>query len=339
MSERSSRGVRRRELLTGGLAAGAGALLLGGTTGVSAVAAGRPSRDGPMGDGGAAPSRPLSEDPSGLMLPQAIPAQIAGAQMMGIYGTSFSTFGYNPTDQASVLYVGGKGAHVSGAGARLHAWIPLRPGSRIVRLDYFGFRDADGTQTWWLMLFDPSTFAVSALTADVASGIGAIGATRVLDELVLPGYEYAVMANSTSGDPYVRGAIVQFTPPAGDFYPISPKRVYDSRLSGGRLNNALERTLSVAIELGTANVVVPSGARAVAVNLTIDQTAGAGYLSIRPAATAWDGTSSINWSGAGATIANGASSLVGGDRQVTVRCGGTVDASTHFLIDVVGYYL
>jgi hypothetical protein len=144
---------------------------------------------------------------------------------------------------------------------------------------------------------------------------------------------------STSADPYVRGAVVQYLPPAGDFYPISPKRVYDSRLSGGRLYRAVERTLSVAVELGTANVVVPPGARAVAVNLTIDQTAGAGFLSIRPAGTAWDGTSSINWSGAGATIANGVSSPLGGDREVTVRCGGTVDASTHFLIDVVGYYL
>jgi hypothetical protein len=29
---------------------------------------------------------------------------------------------------------------------------------------------------------------------------------------------------------------------------------------------------------------------------------------------------------------------LGGDRQFTVFCGGTPDARTHFIIDILGYY-
>lgn len=266
-----------------------------------------------------------------------LPDLMPGARMVSLYGTSFRTFGYNPTDQACVLYVGGKGAHVGGAGARLHATIPAPPGSQIVRLDYFGFRDAEGTQVWWCMRFDPITFAVSAVSTDTLTGTGSLTGSRVVSELVLPGFEYAVMAQSSPGDPYVRGAVVQYLPPAGDFVAVAPLRVYDSRVSGGPITNGTERVVSVSTELGTANVAVPAGARAVALNLTIDQAIGYGFLSVRPAETAWSGTSSINWASSGAVLANGTACRLGGDRQVAVLCGGV--GSTHFLLDVVGYYL
>ncbi len=292
-------------------------------------------RQGPMGDG--VPMTPEASLRSTVGLAE-IPTSLPGARMVSLYGTSFHTFGYNTTDNADVLYVGAKGAHVSGAGARLHATIPALPGSRIVQVDYFGFRDTQGTQTWWVMRFDPISFAVSAVSTDTLTGTGPITGSRALNELVLPGYEYAVMGQSSSGDPYVRGAVVQYLPPVGDFFAVTPMRVYDSRISGGRIAAGEERVVSVSLELKSGNLAVPPGARAVALNLTIMGTKGKGWLSVRPAGTVWGSTSSINWSGAGVTLANATTSGVGGDRELAVLCGNK-RVSTHFTIDVVGYYL
>lgn len=290
-------------------------------------------RQGPMGDGVLAPPEATPGSTVGLA---AIPTLLPGAQSVGLYGTSFHTFGYNPTDNADVLYVGAKGAHVSGAGARLHATIPAPPGSLIVQADYFGFRDAAGTQTWWLMRFDPTNFAVTAVATDTLTGTGPLTLSRAVCELALPGYEYAVMAQSSLGDPYVRGAVVQYLPPAGDFFAVTPMRVYDSRRSGGRIAAKKERVVSVSRDLTSGMIAVPAGARAVALNLTVMGTVGKGWLSVRPAGTRWGGTSSIKWPGAGVTLSKCTISGVGGDRELAVLCGGT--GSTHFAIDVIGYY-
>jgi len=136
----------------------------------------------------------------------------------------------------------------------------------------------------------------------------------------------------------VRGAIVQYIPPAGDFFPISPKRVYDSRVNGGRIYNGQERLVFVGNQLG-GGTVVPSGARAVALNVTLDATVQSGYLSVRPDGTTYNGTSSINWFMTNEIIANGVTSTLGGDRRVRVRTGGVSGGSTHFIFDAVGYYL
>jgi hypothetical protein len=291
-------------------------------------------RHGPMGDGVPVPPEASLGPAVGLA---DIPALLPGARMVGLYGTSFHTFGYNPTDNAIVLYVAGKGAHVSGAGARLHATIPAPPGSLIVQADYFGFRDTEGNQEWWLMRFDPMSFGPASFSSDTLTGTGPLIGSRAVSELVLPGYEYAVMAQSSSGDPYVRGAVVQYLPPAGDFFAVTPMRVYDSRISGGRIAAGQERVVSVKRALESGKIAVPAGARAVALNLTIIKTVGKGWLSVRPAGTGWSGTPTIKWSRTPVNLSKCTISGVSSDRELAVRCGGT--GSTHFAIDVVGYYL
>ena len=91
----------------------------------------------------------------------------------------------------------------------------------------------------------------------------------------------------------------------------------------------------------TSANVVPAGATAVAYNLTVTQTAGAGFLSVTPgsptAPSSPPTTSSINWSGDGANLANGLAVKLDASRQIRVRCGG--GGSTDFVIDVTGYYI
>jgi len=122
---------------------------------------------------------------------------------------------------------------------------------------------------------------------------------------------------------------------AGALHPISPQRVYDSRGTDGPIGDGQERVVSLAVSTG-GGPVVPHGATAVAITLTVTNTQGAGgFLAVRPAGTGYAGTSSINWFGPGQNLATTVISQLGGDRQLIVR-GGFMPAD--FLIDVTGYY-
>lgn len=65
-------------------------------------------------------------------------------------------------------------------------------------------------------------------------------------------------------------------------------------------------------------------------------TGGFGYLAINPGGNTVEGASTINWFGAGQSLANGVALSLNGSRQVTVICNG--GGNTHFIIDVAGYF-
>ena len=133
------------------------------------------------------------------------------------------------------------------------------------------------------------------------------------------------------------------------FVPVTPTRVYDSRVGAplptGILLAGTNRTISVADGRDGAGGVsvanlVPAGATAVTANVTVTgTTSGFGYLVINPGGITTAGASTINWFGAGQTLANGVTLTLNASRQLTVLCDGASGASTHFIIDVSGYYL
>ena len=123
--------------------------------------------------------------------------------------------------------------------------------------------------------------------------------------------------------------------PAGAtrFTPITPKRAYDSREpgAGGPIACTQSRTTSVAI-----GGDVPVGSKAVAFNLTLDQTVNAGYLTVTPGGTTLlPLASTINWYRNNQVIANGAAVNISADRTVTTFAG---CGSTQYIIDVAGYF-
>lgn len=134
-------------------------------------------------------------------------------------------------------------------------------------------------------------------------------------------------------------ATVHYLPPTAGLVPITPKRVYDSR-AGARI--ALDETRVISVATGTDGSpnVIPPGARAIAYNITItDTVTGFGYLTVVPGGAPTGGPSSVNWDKVSATIANGLQVGLDSNRQVSVYCSGVPGAATHFIIDVVGYFL
>ena len=134
---------------------------------------------------------------------------------------------------------------------------------------------------------------------------------------------------------------------SGQFHPITPARVYDSRYTVatdagvGPMQAGTSRTISVAQAFAPDSVtpsisnVVPVGSTAVAYNLTVAATGPAGYLSVNPGGTPAITASSINWAAPGTVLANASVVKLDSTRQVKVFCFGS---STEAIIDVVGYY-
>jgi len=128
---------------------------------------------------------------------------------------------------------------------------------------------------------------------------------------------------------------------AGQLHPVSPHRVYDSRQAEGRLTGGLSRIVSVKDGRSLVGVfdladLVPVGSTAIAYNLTIIDTIGAGFLAITPAGDAAYSASAINWTTSGVAVANASIVDIDSARNITVWAGG--GGATHFIIDIVGYY-
>jgi lysophospholipase L1-like esterase len=113
------------------------------------------------------------------------------------------------------------------------------------------------------------------------------------------------------------------------FTPMAPVRVADSRSNQALSALKTGSPQRLQIDFG----VVPAGASAVAVNLTVTATAGSGYLTVYPCGSRPE-VSSLNWNEPRATLANGAIVLL--DRTGGFCVFSSVD--THLVVDVGGFF-
>ncbi len=127
----------------------------------------------------------------------------------------------------------------------------------------------------------------------------------------------------------INGARIGYTMgPAGPVLLPAPVRLYDSR-PGTKIGHAQTRTHSLASRL-------PVGATGAILDITVTGTEQNGFLTVYSASASTPGASSINWSAAGQTIANGVQTGVSSARAIKVTCGGA-GAKTDYLVDLVGY--
>jgi hypothetical protein len=131
-----------------------------------------------------------------------------------------------------------------------------------------------------------------------------------------------------------------YTPPAtlSDYYTVAPCRVADTRNANGSrggpaLTPAQIRTFPVAGFCG-----VPAGAKAVAVNVTSVSPGAVGNFQLFPGNAFPMGTSVVNFD-PGKTQAASSMLMLSTDGGGTLGVQNVSAGSTHFLLDVVGYYL
>jgi hypothetical protein len=226
--------------------------------------------------------------------------------------------------------------------------VPL--GSTLTNIEYI----VEGTQAGRVALIRWTADAAVAQTylyqqTLPGAGSGIVVYSSPLTEVVdgLHTYEAFFTDNGTpSATTFCNGIRVRFRPPSSGLVPITPARVYDSRLNmapdaNGTITGGSNRTVSVANARNVATgaiigAVVPANATAIAYTLTISDTTGQGYLAVNPGGVTVVSASTINWFGAGQILANTGVVKVANDRTITVVAGG---GSTNFIVDVVGYFL
>jgi hypothetical protein len=129
------------------------------------------------------------------------------------------------------------------------------------------------------------------------------------------------------------GAVEMTVPsPSTQFFTIPPCRRVDTRSGGG---GPLACGVTHTFSLTGGACGVPSGAEAVAVNVTITEPSAPGNVNVFPGGTSPPITAILNYS-AGATRGNNAVVQLGAGGQVGVRC--SPSGSAHVIIDVNGYF-
>jgi hypothetical protein len=118
------------------------------------------------------------------------------------------------------------------------------------------------------------------------------------------------------------------------FNPISPYRVLDTRPGGGHGSRKLGQGTILTVAIASDYLPVPTGASAVALNLTVVDATGYSYVTIYPDGEALPLASNINF-GPNQTIANAVTAKLGdtGAIQVYNNAG-----DVHVILDIAGFY-
>ena len=170
-------------------------------------------------------------------------------------------------------------------------------------------------------------------------GVGSVIATA----LIAGGAAYAV---GSSGPTNPKGTPGEFIPHPTQVVrdtdntvkTIAPCRAVDTRHGGGVIATGSTRTFSItgtnlSAQGGSATgCAVPTYAGAALLNVNVTGTTGAGYVSVFPAAPK-PATSTVNFTGKGQTIANGATIALSPTGSVEVYAA----RGTQVIIDVTGY--
>lgn len=120
---------------------------------------------------------------------------------------------------------------------------------------------------------------------------------------------------------------------AGNYHPLTPDRVVDSRSGLGTAKGAVTPGSDRLIDPTPAGVPT-SGVSAVVVTVTVVSAVGDGWLTAYPDGASLPNTSTINYR-AGWTGAATATVPVGASGKFRVSAG---KGATDFLVDVIGYY-
>lgn len=122
-------------------------------------------------------------------------------------------------------------------------------------------------------------------------------------------------------------------PTTGRFSAIAPVRVLDTRDGTG---GARRVPAGKAIDVQIAGVGgVPANATAAVFNLTAVSTAAAGFISAFPAGSALPATSSLNFTGPVAAIANLVTVSIGAGGRVALFA----STDSDLIVDITGYYV
>lgn len=151
---------------------------------------------------------------------------------------------------------------------------------------------------------------------------------------------YVDLTDSSSGTAELVADVTgYFSQAAGSGYtPLTPGRILDTRNGTGGTSGPLEagRSLPVTVAGADGGLLPASGISAVALNVTVADATGAGYLTVYPDGESTPNTSSLNFRAGDARSAE-VIVPVGADGKIDIADGGPV-GGTQVIADVDGYF-
>lgn len=302
----------RRALILGGAGAAAGLVHAANPMSPAAAAAGDPILQGAGNNAGAAATALSSSNGSYAFLSRATNSTAVG--LYGINDAGFGVAGRSETGTAIYGYGGGTSVAIRGLAASTgiggHFTSLLGP---TIRLQPGGQASVPTAGNW----------ALGDLVNDTSGNVW-----------------LCVQAGNPG-----RWRLIGGPQSAGAYVPLTPTRVFDSRRStpdnGRILTSAEPRVIGIgfARDLNTGAPIrrlLPDGTRAIAANVTITDTSSArGFVALTPGDAADYQASAMNWTSAGATVANGL--ILTADALLRLKAfvrGG----DTHLIIDISGYF-
>ncbi|WP_370082632.1 TolB family protein [Streptacidiphilus sp. MAP12-16] len=120
-----------------------------------------------------------------------------------------------------------------------------------------------------------------------------------------------------------------------DFVGVAPNRLLDTRHAVGvSTSTPLAAGHTIALQVTGGNTGVPSGVKAVILNVTVTDTTGSGHLTAWADGSAQPSSSNLNWTGSSQTLPNQVIVPVGSNGKVDLY----VNSTTDVIADVFGYY-
>ena len=176
--------------------------------------------------------------------------------------------------------------------------------------------------------------AVGGTTTFTATGTVAVGTAGPLVNTATVTAPVGITDPNTANN-----SATETTPLAStSYYSLAPCRVADTRGATGASGGPALRASDTRLVPVAGLCGIPLDARAVAVTLTVVQPTAGGNLRLFPAGTALPTASAINFA-ANQVRGNNAIIPVGAGGEIAVRCVlATSPGSTHFVLDVFGYF-
>lgn len=305
-------GLTRRQIIAGAGAAAAGAAVLGTTLTAGSAGAKAPA----------------------AFAPRALDAALAGLTYKALDAAAFDVFSFEgegvPATGNVRFFQDITGMQPLYPKAGLYTSLDLPVGAVIKQINaaYQGQPIVSIRERNFATGAITDVFTPTSMTAS-PGGPFASSVAVTPNVTIKPACTYALKFFCSAGVS-IMGATVGYTPYAFSPFAGAPAaaRVLDTRLAGGKFSAGEERVLDLsgATPIGTAVVL----------NLTADQPEGTGFLSAYSGDISFPNTSALNYSTATPNIANTTTVVLGAGNKIKIRCG---EASTHVIVDVVGYLL
>lgn len=147
-------------------------------------------------------------------------------------------------------------------------------------------------------------------------------------------YTASLRIQNASGPAVLEVPITLAPAAALDFYTVAPCRIYDSRQAAALLSG-VARSIQ-----GTGACGIPTGARALAANVTVTDATDTGYATLYPGNYPQPLASTINFAGGAARAAHAVLPLAtdGTGTLTTLVSIAGANGSAHVVIDVGGYF-